>query len=346
MSPEQCSQASDIDTRSDIYSFGVILYEMLAGHVPFTGDSPTAIMMKHLQEPPPSILEERGDLPASVGRVIARALAKRPEERYQKAGELYDELTAAAAEAPGPSTSAVPPAVQTGRVIVPTGANEPARMTMAERDEEATVVSADYSRPRTDELPPPIAPVPERTSFSPWRIAVPALAVLAIIFAVVYAMQSRSGPTSTQDPTAPLQTDPNGQPVQSMSPPTGQAERNLVPASGTPTPPGTAGEVIGGTVPTTPAGNNNAAAPSPTPVKENANQNSKPDENANNDNGGEPKETPTPRTKSTPEPSDKPTPVPPPERQAKPAVTPDKDDKPPKLDDAPPTISDAPPARL
>jgi hypothetical protein len=217
---------------------------------------------------------------------------------------------------------------------------------MAERDEEATVVSADYSRPVTDELPPPIAPVPERTSFSPWRIAVPALAVLAIIFAVVYAMQSRSGPTSTQDPTAPLQTDPNGQPVQSMSPPTGQAERNLVPASGTPTP-GMAGEVIGGTVPTTPTGNTNAAAPSPTPVKGSANQNSKPDENANNDNDGEPKETPTPRTKPTPEPNDKPTPVPPPERQAKPAVTPDKDDKPPKLDDdAPPTISDAPPARL
>src|SRR5205814_1247130 len=92
MSPEQCSQASRIDARSDIYSFGVILFEMLAGHVPFTGDSPTAIMMKHMQAPPPSVLDERKDLPPGVGRVVARALAKRPEDRFQKAGELADAL--------------------------------------------------------------------------------------------------------------------------------------------------------------------------------------------------------------------------------------------------------------
>src|SRR2546426_5047337 len=59
MSPEQCSQSGPIDARSDVYSLGVIVFEMLAGHVPFTGESPTTIMMKQVQDQPPSVLVAR-----------------------------------------------------------------------------------------------------------------------------------------------------------------------------------------------------------------------------------------------------------------------------------------------
>src|ERR1044071_3351973 len=130
MSPEQCSQASAIDARSDIYSFGVIVYEMLAGHVPFSGDSPTAIMMKHIQEPPPSVLEDRPDPPAEVGRVVARALAKDPAERFQKATELSAALAEAAAAAPAEGVAAAA-ILDTDRIGSPTSPNEPARKTVA-----------------------------------------------------------------------------------------------------------------------------------------------------------------------------------------------------------------------
>jgi serine/threonine-protein kinase len=340
MSPEQCSQASDIDARSDIYSFGVILYEMLVGHVPFMGDSPTAIMMKHIQEPPPSILDERKDLPASVGRVIARALAKRPEDRFQNAGELADALALAAAEE-SPAAAAGAAVPDTERIIIPTSPNEPARATIGRDDEEATVVSSDYSRPATnEELPPPVAPLPEPT-FNPWRIAVPAIAVIAIIFAVFFVFQRR-GVSSDQQQT-PLQTDPNGQPVQSITPPNGQAERNLAPVPGSPTPTAPAGE-LGGVPVTAPDGNVNAAAtPTPTHGKANANQDEQPSVNSNDDNAPEPSPTPTPRNKRLPNINanvEPPAPVAPKQEKPKEDATPDK---PPKLDDAPPQLNEAPP---
>src|SRR2546421_7876848 len=92
MSPEQCSQSGPIDARSDIYSLGIIIYEMLAGRVPFTGESPTMIMMKQVQDPPPSILEARPEVGTGVAQVIAKALAKQPADRFQTAGELSDAL--------------------------------------------------------------------------------------------------------------------------------------------------------------------------------------------------------------------------------------------------------------
>jgi serine/threonine-protein kinase len=348
MSPEQCSQASDIDARSDIYSFGVILYEMLAGHVPFSGDSPTAIMMKHIQEPPPSILEERPDLPPAVGRVVARALAKKPEERFQKATELSAALAEAAAAAPAADAAAAAAVLDTERIGSPTSPNEPARTTVgraAADDDEATVVSADYVRAGTtgEELPPPVAPLPVESSFNPWRVAVPAIAVVAIVFAVFFAFQRRGASTEQAPPEAnatPLQADPHGQPVQPISPPTGRDERNLPQPSGSATP---AAGVAEGTVPAPTEGHPN---PSATPAGEQPRKAGESKEgqpaDANDDdddNADSPTPTPTPkRNRPLNINANVEAPSPPPPKEDKPKQDKPKEgeDKPPKLDDTPP----------
>src|SRR5947209_12948730 len=225
MSPEQCSQAADIDSRSDIYSLCVILYEMLVGHVPFTGESPTAIMMKHLQETPPSVLEERKDVPAAVGRVVARAMAKRPEDRYQTVSELSEAFTSAAE---GKESAAVAadiagtPERTTSRILVPTGANEPPRTTASEETDEETLVrpresAATAGEPEmfSDVVPPPAE------SFNPWRVIIPAVAGLIIVFAVVFALtRNSSSQPATNDNSAPLAVDPNSKPVKPAQTPT------------------------------------------------------------------------------------------------------------------------------
>ena len=87
MSPEQ-AQGERADARSDVYSLGCMVYQMLAGEVPFTGETPLAVIRQQIEVQPRRLRERRKDVPRSLEAVIDRAMAKDPKRRYQSAGEI------------------------------------------------------------------------------------------------------------------------------------------------------------------------------------------------------------------------------------------------------------------
>jgi serine/threonine-protein kinase len=241
MSPEQCSQSGPLDARSDVYSLGIIVYEMLAGRVPFTGESPTIIMMKQVQDDPPPILEARPDLPNSFVDVISKALAKKREERFQTAGELSAAVTAAASECRQADELVAAPI---------TVANEPVAVTLEDELDEETIVRPRQNVDEVTVVKPrsqapaferPIPPPPP-AGVSPWRVILPAAIALVAVFGIVYWLTRGTAqpPAANANLTQPgLVPDPNSQPVQPTGTPTGESERNIqsqpsvTPASGT-----------------------------------------------------------------------------------------------------------------
>jgi serine/threonine-protein kinase len=210
LSPEQ-ARGGEVDQRSDLYSLGVVLYELLTGKTPFEGDTPVEIAMKHLSATPKPPSELRKDIPPELDMVVLRALAKDPNERYQSADEMEGDLDRVARGLPV-AAATVDAATQVLRRTPATPVESTA----------ATMIAPVPGAAR--DVPPPIVEEEEHVGHErPWWAWLLALLfVVAAVVAGIFVWQEVSG----SKPTIPVQLY-TGQPVQ-------QAEQQIRNANLTP----------------------------------------------------------------------------------------------------------------
>jgi Protein kinase domain len=158
VSPEQI-QDEPASPASDIYSLGAVLYEALVGSVPFSKQTDAAVLYAHLSEDPPLASEERTDLPTDIDAVILRAMAKKPQDRYEAATQLLEEAWRAFSRPTSIPTTAPGPAVIPGRTPRPQGTQagngagtvaEPPAPEVAEAEEEPEAEREQPEEPEED----------------------------------------------------------------------------------------------------------------------------------------------------------------------------------------------------
>ena len=169
LSPEQANGGRG-DERSDQYSLGVVMYELLTGEVPYTGGSLMAIAMRHVNDPVPSVRERRPEVPARLDSVVACAMAKSPEDRFPSMQALVSALEACLAELP-----------DTERV--------------RDLQEDTGVMAPPPAPPAKPPVPPPVPTAPDRSRRRPPRrtgprLFVTVLGIAGIIAAGLIALQA------------------------------------------------------------------------------------------------------------------------------------------------------------
>ncbi len=161
MSPEQ-GMGKELDVRSDMYSVGVVLYKLLTGEVPFTADTPTAVIFRHIYEEPKSVRELNPEVPEELERIVNRLMAKSPDDRYRTPTELIADLEAFLG---GTTTTTAAQAAPAAPPVAAPASSEPTMRTEAIGDKAVQRTSATEpilapAQPTTsEELTAPLAQV-------------------------------------------------------------------------------------------------------------------------------------------------------------------------------------------
>jgi serine/threonine-protein kinase len=210
MSPEQARATRDIDHRSDLWSAGVILFRMLAGHNPFQGESVGDVVLKICSDELPQILDHRPELPAAIGDFFARALDRDPDRRFQSAEAMAQAI---ATIAPVPDALASLPAIM--EAPPPTGSADASlrQPSLADTSSPSLVPFQRFDSTPTPgtvggtQLPVPLLEAGPRPSRQPLAIVVGAVAGLAVAaFAAVIWIGSEPTPTAIDaKPAAPVE---------------------------------------------------------------------------------------------------------------------------------------------
>ena len=191
IAPEQARRSSDATPLSDLYSLGILLYEMLTGVVPFDDPSPTAVALQHLTQPPPAPRTLNPDLNTEVEATLLKALNKSPKDRYQTGIELLTALEHAF-EATTTSTQPAPLPPPPAGMQLPVQTPRPSRTTVAEVIASHEPQAAPSAMPQPPTNPsrekPPIGIKPERARPSFVWLAVGSSAVVLIVLVTAAAL--------------------------------------------------------------------------------------------------------------------------------------------------------------